>query len=318
MKRLFTALCLCALMLGACQAAPPITQQDMMSVNYRAEVHKTVDGQELKAHLFTPRDHEPEDRRAAIVIIHGGGWSTGAPWLFYPHCRYFAARGMVGVAPQYRLVKKDSDVNIWDAIADCRSAIQWVRTNADRLGVDPDKIAVAGDSAGGHLAAVMAVIEDPTWQAEVSSRPNAFIVLCGITDLSVPGWKEKGGRGCGLRFQKKHGEKALTASPIHHVDGDEPPALVIHGTADPVVPYQQSERFCQALKEAGNRCKLVLMEGVKHAFSIPRYGTEESIRESMEVMDRFLNSLGYLEGPPRIETLERDPLAPPLPKKKKK
>jgi acetyl esterase/lipase len=266
-------------------------------VEHRSEIYKTVGGRELWIDVFAAQGQDSARPRPAIVFIHGGGWGAGEPKLFFPHCRYFASRGMVAVAPQYRLVTPDGGSTIRDCIADCKSAVRWLRANAGRLGIDPERIAVAGDSAGGHLAACTGVIgglEEPGEDASLSSRPDALILLCAILDTTQGQWK-------------RDGDHAAEISPLHHVAPGAPPTLVIHGAADTVVPCDQARNFAAAMEAAGNRCGLTLMEGTGHAFIVPGYGKPQEVVASMKTVDRFLALLGYVEGPPTITGLEAEP-----------
>ena len=111
-------------------------------------VYKTVDGVSLKLYFFAPASAAPHAHAPAVVWIHGGAWAGGTLDGFMPHARYVAARGAVGFNLEYRLLKPNGPF-ISDCIADCRSAIRYIRSHADELGVNPQRIAAAGDSAGG-------------------------------------------------------------------------------------------------------------------------------------------------------------------------
>ena len=116
----------------------------------RAEIYKTIDGTELPLHIFEPKDLKKGDKRAAIVFFFGGGWNSGSPVQFEKQCAYLASRGMVAITVEYR-VKNRHGVPAVSCFSDAKSAIRWVRQNAERLGIDPYRIAAGGGSAGGKV-----------------------------------------------------------------------------------------------------------------------------------------------------------------------
>lgn len=282
-------------------------------------VYKTVGNVNLKLIIFNPVGFKPTDHRTAVVFIHGGGWASGFPGLFYPHCRYFASRGAVAVSVNYRLAAKQGPT-IFDCLADCRAAVRYIRNNGNRIGIDPDKIAVAGDSAGGHLAACLGafmgletpgegdpalsmanavVLYNPAVEMSVF-RPDLLNTIFGITTL--PG--KEAGRGNTVVTQPEYGrtleERIRRISPQYYVSSGQPPVLLMHGTSDKVIPIEQVYRYDEAMKKAGNKCELIALEGANHAFVLPGYGTEETIVRAIQAADRFLASLGYIDGEPTI------------------
>ncbi|MCX5659177.1 MAG: alpha/beta hydrolase [Planctomycetota bacterium] len=246
--------------------------------------------------------------RPAILFVHGGGWVHGTPTLFELHARHFAARGMVAVTIEYRLTSLPG-VSVFDCVADTKAAVRWVRSHAIELGVDPKRVAIAGDSAGGHLAACAAYI--PGLEAEgqdlnVTSRPDAVILYNPIVDTVPPqGWDlaRFGGPG-----GKLAAPRARELSPIHHVqrgDPPGPPALLLHGVADTVTPIANTDRFVTALKERGDKPSYFRLEGQNHAFVLRGYGSDFVVAASIAETDGFLQKLGYLPPPQtRVERLE--------------
>ena len=219
------------------------------------------------------------------MCIHGGGWTSGTPPFFFPHCRYFASRGAVAFSIQYRLADEKRS-NLADCLADARAALRFIRANAERFGIDPERIAVVGDSAGGHLAACLGTIPDPA--EGVSSRPNAMLLYNPVLDLTTLDWTQKL-------------PDAASLSPMLHVEGGQPPTLLMHGTEDKSVPVEQARRFAAAMAKAGNRCDLVILDGIAHAFVLAGYTAPEStVVEAIRAGDRFLASLGYLDGEPTL------------------
>jgi acetyl esterase len=145
----------------------------------REEVYKQAGDVALKMFIFEPPDRQPKDRRAAVVFFFGGGWRSGTPAQFHEQCKYRASRGMVAITVDYRVLSRHKTKAV-TCVEDAKSAIRWVRKNSERLGIDPQRIAAAGGSAGGHLAACTGVVpgfESPTEDAELSSVPNALVLF---------------------------------------------------------------------------------------------------------------------------------------------
>lgn len=282
-----------------CVGFPASVFDHLPAFQKTVETYKTVGGQPLTLALYFPSNHNPKvDRRAAVLFIHGGGWGTGNPDMFAPHCRYFAARGLVGMTVQYRLTKQPG-VTVFNCIADVRSCMRWIRRHAGELGVATNRIAAAGDSAGGHLAACLGLIEgldEPGEDTSVHARADAMILYNPVIDTTLPdGWDM-------ARFGGKAGaavaNRAREFSPINHVRAGAPPTLVIHGTADTVTPIAWSERFVKAMQDAGNSVEFTKLDGRKHAFVIPFCSDEVSVRAAVEKTWTFLDDLGWTQAQP--------------------
>ena len=145
-------------------------------------VYKTADGRELRLHLEKPSDWKATDQRPAIVFFFGGGWVGGTPEQFRAQSEFFATRGMVGIRVEYRTLPKGDKGPPLVCCADAKSAIRYVRGRAAELGVDPARIAAAGGSAGGHLAAFTAMVDgldDPADDMKISHRCPVPLASCG-------------------------------------------------------------------------------------------------------------------------------------------
>jgi acetyl esterase len=268
---------------GASKTYPP--QMDGATV----ETYKTIAGTELKLWIFSP----PSAPKAApaMVFFFGGGWNSGTPQQFEAQCRHFASRGMVAIAADYR-VKSRHDVKPVQCIADARSAVRWVRAHAARLSIDPQRIASAGGSAGGHLAAATAFISDfdeTNDDKSVSAVPNALVlfnpglVMAPLEGLNLAGF------GTGLT-EERIGGKPEQISPAHHVGKNAPPTIIFHGRADTTIPYASVEAFTKVMTTAGARCELVGFDGQKHGF----FNQEPHKGQTLAAADAFLVSLGWL------------------------
>jgi acetyl esterase len=274
-------------------------------------IYKTVSGERLKLFYFTPTNFPAGENFPAVVWIHGGAWVGGTTDGFMPHARYCAARGAVGFNITYRLAKPDGPT-VADCVADCKSAIRYIRAHAAELGVDPKRIAVAGDSAGGHLAGALGTLagfDDPADDLKISARPDAMILFNPIVDMTEGDWIRFAVGGEVLANKKlsflpteENVERARSLSPVFHVHSNQPPTLLLHGLADKVVPPSQAERFTAAMKQAGNRCDLVLLPKTGHAFAVALWKSPELVVvESLRTTDRFLTSLGWFSGEPTLE-----------------
>ena len=121
-------------------------------IPFKQTVNSTGGAVTLNLHVFTPPGHQPSHQRPAIVFFFGGGWVDGSASHFHPQCEYLASRGMVAISAEYR-VKNLHGTTPQECVKDGKSAIRYVRQNAAALGIDPNRIAAGGGSAGGHVAA---------------------------------------------------------------------------------------------------------------------------------------------------------------------
>jgi acetyl esterase/lipase len=224
----------------------------------RKVVYKTIGQRSLSLHIFHPEGFKAGDRRPVFVTYHGGGWSGMSAKYFYPYADEFAKHGMVGISVEYRLFNMKQGVTVFDCVKDARSAIRFIRKNAERLGIDPDRIVANGGSAGGHLAASTALfdeINDDQDDLSVSCRPELLVLHYPVIDTSAEGYG-----------QKKIGERWRELSPVDRVKPGLPPTLLLHGTKDTVTPFAGAERFYQAMQAAGNTCEMITHEGGGHGY----------------------------------------------------
>jgi acetyl esterase/lipase len=228
-----------------------------------------------------------------VVWIHGGGWQAGSkdnvPML------WLLERGYAVASVGYRL----SQHAVFPAqIHDCKAAIRWLRANASKYGIDPQRIGVAGGSAGGHLVALLGTggdvkeLEGELGTTGVSSRVQAVCDLFGPTDFlrfepANRDPKSAISRLFGGTVEEKK-DLARLASPVTHVSKDDPPFLILHGTADKLVPVSQSEILADALKKAGVEVTLVKLDGAGHGG--PQFNTPEIRKTIADFFDKHLRS----------------------------
>lgn len=258
----------------------------------RADVYKTVGQTKLNLYIFSDAKFEDGKPRPAIVLFFGGGWSTGSPRQFEPQARYFASRGMVAISADYRIRTRDNS-KVTDSLSDARSAVRWVRANAKRLGIDPNRIAAGGGSAGGHLAASTAFIsefDDPTEDKKVSAVPNALVLFNPALVLAPLAGLDIGNAGSRLNASLL-GTEPTKVSPAHHVKAGGPPTIIFHGESDSTVPFSTAKAFTEKMKAAGNQCQLISYPGQQHGF----FNSEPSRSKTLKSADEFLTALGWLK-----------------------
>lgn len=254
----------------------------------RVETYKTVDQTKLNLYIFSPASPK---NAPAIVFFFGGGWKNGTPQQFETQCRHLAQRGMVAITADYR-VESRHGVKPTHCLADARSAIRWVRSHATQLGIDPQRIAAGGGSAGGHLAGCTPFITEfdaPGDDKSISAVPNALILFNPALVLApIDGFNAE---GFGTRVpEERMGTRPEKISPAHHVTKNGPPTIIFHGREDTTVPYQSAEAFTAQMIAQGNRCELRGYEGQKHGF----FNGDEYKQKTLEEADKFLVSLGWL------------------------
>lgn len=267
----------------------------------RTETYKTIGDVKLDMTIQFPDGWKAEDKRPAIVFFFGGGWTGGTPTQFENQARYLASRGMVAMCADYR-VKSRQNVQPVSCVADAKSAMRWARANAAKLGIDPQRIAAGGGSAGGHLAGAVATLpglDDPADDKSVSCVPNAVVLFNpALTLAPVEGVELKGfvERADPARF----GCAPQEISPAHNVKPGAPPTIIFHGKADTTVPIETAEVFVDRMVKAGNRCELVGYDGQQHGFF--NFGRNENrfAFDTLVAADKFLASLGWLKGGPSV------------------
>ncbi|UMB59188.1 GDSL-type esterase/lipase family protein [Lutibacter sp. A80] len=256
-------------------------------------LYKEVQGDSLYLHVFKPKLSKKPT--AAIVFFFGGGWTGGTPKQFYQQSRYFASRGILAISAEYR-VKNTHGTSPFECVEDGKSAIRWVRENAKKLNIDPNKIVASGGSAGGHVALTTALIdgfENANENLSVSSIPNAVVGYNPVLDTTKKGYG-----------YKKVAGRETEISPAHQVKKGMPPMLIFHGTNDKTVPFENAKRFTKLMKEAGNECELIAVDNVGHGFfngDFFRKGSgDKYFNLTVYETDVFLRKLGYLKKKPTL------------------
>ena len=244
------------------------------------EYKKTEQGP-LTLHVFNPPGHKADDKTPAIVFFFGGGWKGGAPKQFYKQSAHLALRGMVAICAEYRVESKHQ-TSPRECVKDGKSAMRWVRSHVAEIGIDPDRIAAGGGSAGGHVAAATATLAGFNEEGEdssISCRPAALVLFNPVFD--------NGPEGYGYDRVKEYWKEF---SPLHNLDASAPPTLVMLGTKDNLIPVATAEAYKAKMEELGVRCDLILYEEQPHGFF-----NQVKYKETLKASDDFLVSLGYLK-----------------------
>ncbi len=212
------------------------------------EIFKIRDG--VAVHCFAPATPRVPGNNVAHLYIHGGGWKGGSPNGFYRWSRYLAEHGVSAFALKYRLVNREKGTTPTICLEDAKSGMRWLRANAEKLGIDPERIAVSGNSAGGHLAAALATIEGynhPADDLSLKATPN--LLLLGSPALDTSEWF------------------GVDISPMHNLNKDLPDTLVIMGDSDPVIKMTSMEVFGQGVLDAGSEFEWWIFPGRGHGLN---------------------------------------------------
>jgi acetyl esterase/lipase len=247
--------------------------------------YKKIGAVTLNLNIFFPPEHQAEDERPVIVFFFAGGWVGGNAKQFYRQSEYLASRGMVAISADYR-IKSIHGTTPRECVMDAKTAIRFVRSQATKLGIDPNKIVAAGGSAGGHIAAATAMLEDynSADEGSVSCIPNALVLYNPVCD--------NGPSGFGHSRVKAYWEDF---SVLHNIKAGAPPTIVFYGDQDKYIPVRSAEAFKDAMDAAGNRCDYTMYAGEAHGFF-----NNTKYKESLRATDKFLESLGFLEGQPTL------------------
>ena len=270
----------------------------------RAEVYKTIGDVKLKIYIYEPKGHKAGAKRPAIVFFFGGGWRGGTPRQFLEHCRYLASKGMVAMTADYRVSSRQGTKPV-HCVRDGKSAVRWIRQNADRLGIDPDRVAAGGGSAGGHVAACTGTLpkhDEPGEDAKVSSVPNAMVLFNPVLiTAEAEGLKTFGGDRLEKLKARLGVEDPKTMSPYHNIRKGLPPTLVLHGKGDTTVPYLTAEAYVKQATKTGLRAELAGYDAMPHGFFNFGRRDNKMFLATVTRMHEFLSSLGYVKGKPAVE-----------------
>jgi acetyl esterase/lipase len=239
-------------------------------------VYRRVAGTVLELDVVGPAGDGAN--RPAIMQIHGGSWVMGDKGeQGWPLMSHLAASGWVCFNLNYRL---SPGATFPDHLIDLKAGLAWIREHADEWGIDPDFIAVTGGSAGGHLAALMALTaNDPEYQPgfeEADTSLQAAVPIYGVYDFTsrlgtnrLPFWYRRLERQIMKAFRDEEPEKFRRASPIDQIHPEAPPFFVIHGDRDTLAPVEEARYFANQLRDISNEPVIYAeLGGAQHAFDL--------------------------------------------------
>jgi len=242
------------------------------------KTYKSIDGLNLKAFVFKPKDLKKEERRLALVYFHGGSWSEGKPDWYFGNSQ----EGYVTICVEYRTFGRNG-VMPFEEVSDTKSFFRWLRQNAEELNVDTSRIVAEGNSAGGHLilcAAMLDGFDEPYENTTVSSKPNALIINAGVYDLSNWMWFDE---------YVKDKEKTISISPLHNIKAGLPPILLFHGINDGNVPFSTAEAFVEKMKTVENNVEFIPIKDAQHEL----WFNQDYQKISGDIKSGFLEKLGF-------------------------
>lgn len=269
----------------------PLDRNRELLKTAREETYKVVGDVRLPVFIWEPEPQKtPPYPKSVAAFFFSSGWDNGQVAQFAPHCVYFASRGMLTLAFDYRVANRNQGGPL-EAIADARSAIRWIRLNAVELGINPGKIVGIGGSGGAHAITSSAMLEgfdDANDVVDCSPVPNALVLFNPVLDTSK--------KGFGLERFPDPGV-AKSANLIRAIRPGLPPMLLMHGTADRVVPFAGTYEFAKKNSKKKNFCRLIEFEGQGHGFFNFNLSFE-MYEATLMAMDEFFVELGFLEPDP--------------------
>ena len=235
------------------------------NVNYLgAERSETAD-------IYSPLQMPKGARLPAILIMHGGGFNDGdkARPREINFCTNLVSQGYVCMSINYRLRKKAGDVTWPQSVYDAKAAVRWLRKNCVCLQIDPDRIGAMGGSAGGNLAAMLALTQ-PKDGFDLKEPYGEFssAVICGVDFYGAVKLMDYHDMKMFNQTRAEAPELYVKASPVTYAHKNAAPLLIVHGTADATVPQSQSEALADALEKAGAAHDLVIIPGAAHTFNL--------------------------------------------------
>lgn len=230
-------------------------------------------GRDLEVDIFTPPPGIANG--AGVLLVHGGGWVNGDRKQLRGYGILLGRIGYTCVAAEYRLAGEAK----WPAqIHDVKAAMRWMRTNSERLGIDPNKIAVSGNSAGAHLALMLAGTRDIAAFEGDGGNPGVSTEVAACIAFYAPAILGRPGAALSDTVKFVLGTDATdatltAASPVTHAGAQYPPTMLITGNNDQTVPDESSFYMYRALVDAGVPAELHVFEGLPHAFdALPDFG----------------------------------------------
>ncbi|HEV3163803.1 MAG TPA: alpha/beta hydrolase [Isosphaeraceae bacterium] len=263
------------------------------------------DGQKLD--LYIPNGPAPPGGREAVVAFPGGGWKWASKTEYGSHVSALASYGFVVAVADYTYSTGAPGTRVWPIdFQDVQNAVRWVRGNADRLGIDPNKIAAEGVSSGSYMANMLGTYPDGPVSAEslppnpigpgtpdgISARVQAVVDFYGPTDMTALYKDEPRTRPDIISFlggtPDQFPARYQAASPIQLVSPDDPPFFIVQGTGDRAVPVNQSYMLDSALTNAHVPHRMIILNGISHGFEF-KLGALNLLPDVVTFLNQALN-----------------------------
>lgn len=252
-------------------------------------LYKQVDTTKLFLEVYPAKNKATNAASPGIVFFFGGGWTGGTPAQFKPHAEYFSARGIHCFLADYRVAKRNNTTP-FEALADAKSAMRFLKSHARDFGLDSSRVIAAGGSAGGHLAAATALItdyDDPSDDLSISPIPAALLLFNPVID-----------NGPGGYGYERIGDQYKAFSPLHNIREGAPPTIFFLGTQDRLIPVETAKYYQTVMEQVQSRCELYIYEGQGHGFF--NYKNISYYKNTVLAADDFLQSLGLLGRTPKV------------------
>jgi len=230
-------------------------------IEHRSLVFAEYPNKKLELDLFIPK--EPmDDPMPAVVCIHGGGWVVNRRIWFEPFAQYLASKGMAAVTIDYRMLPA---VRLIDCVFDSKAAVRWIRANAEKYNIDPNRIGAIGASAGAHLVTLLATTADNPELEGSGGNPHVSSAIQAVVGIATPAFNIK----AGTRWTEHLGlssDDLRLLSPYENITKHAAPLYLIHGTVDETVPPQNSQDMYDRYQEAGAYAELKWIPDEDHGF----------------------------------------------------
>ena len=270
---------------------------NLMAQTQREVTYKQVGDVTLNMLIYYPENITAADTLPAMIFFFGGGWETGNRSQFQYYAVKYAQKGIITILADYRISSLHGTTP-FESLKDAKSAVRYLKQNADELQIDTTRLIASGGSAGGHLAAACftnKTINEDTDPMEFSSKPKVLVLFNPAVDNSAAGYG-----------YDRLGDRWEEFSPLHNVRSPFPPTIFFLGTNDNLIPVSTGQEFKQKIEQVGGRCDLKLYQGVGHGF----FNLTENRDQVVLDVDTFLRSVGCLAEDERMTQTISFPLIP--------
>ncbi len=258
---------------------------------------------QVAVHYFEPVSPRVPGSNPCFIFIHGGGWKSGTPAEPYRWCRYLAEHGVSAFSVNYQLSNEKNGIKPTQCLMDAKTAFRWVRANAERFGIDPNRIAAGGPSAGGHLSTALATIDGYDHSGDelsVSCRPDLLLLVSPVMDNGPGGYGNGWDESISNKKEKDYRVKDFWRefSPVHNLNNELPDSLVLMGDSDPLISLGAVEKFGKAVIASGSDFEWFVFPGKGHGLFAQNksYLTPELVH-IYYAWHAFLSEHGYLDTP---------------------